>query len=80
MIISQDIIPEKNLYYIGSQILQILRANDGITITALFDKYNSLIPDNYRRIDMTSLLLAIDWLFIIDLLNYDKEKKAIKLN
>ena len=64
MIIGQDIHPERNLYYWGSTILEMLGSRDewvgGINSFSLYEELK-----NTHDISSEIFLLALDWLFIL---------------
>jgi hypothetical protein len=66
MILPQDIPPNKSLYYLGYEILQLLKAEQALTVDpkVLYDKF--LITGN-SNISFNYFLYALDWLFILNL-------------
>lgn len=64
MIISSSQSPQKSLLIIGANILKILRDYpfESTNPLILMSKYN----DKYDEISFSYLMLALDWLFLID--------------
>lgn len=65
MILSSDIKPERDLYFLGSRVIDVLIDSDEkkIDYFDLFQKVNSEI-----EISLSLYLLVLDWLFIIGVL------------
>lgn len=74
MLLPIDIKPDKSLYYIGSSILKILNKESlgSIDVTILFDKY---IKASKSNISFNYFLYALDWLYILNLIEVTKENK-----
>ncbi|MFB2681580.1 ABC-three component system middle component 6 [Shewanella mangrovisoli] len=64
MIISSSQSPQKSLLIIGANILKILREHsfESTNPLILMSKYN----DIHDEISFSYLILALDWLFLID--------------
>lgn len=76
MIIDSDQHPEKNLYYIGAKLLELLSKNriknpDVYQLHTAYNKKNTQISLDY-------LLLGLDWLYLLGLTEVD-ERGRIKL-
>jgi hypothetical protein len=77
MIIPQDIKPEKSLYFLGSIVLTIFEEenNYSIDVEVLYykfgDKFNEMISYSY-------FLYVLDWLYILNLIDYNKDNKIFK--
>lgn len=71
MIISYDINPKKQLYYIGSLILERFSSNK-IKELDFFELYFEF-KKNYK-IPMNLFAFALDWLFIIGAIKIEGEK------
>lgn len=74
MIVSNNISPEKNLYYIGSLILNLL--NDNANKLDILVLYERLIKIN--NIPFVLYTYALDWLFISSLIIIDKKGNVKK--
>lgn len=74
MIVSNNISPDKNLYYIGGEILNILINENGkMDLIVLYSKLNTVIKVNF-----VLFTYALDWLFISELIENDKKGAIIK--
>ena len=77
MILPIDNIPEKSLYVIGSQVLNIFK-NDGrdvIDLNQLYDKYQKKFN---QEISFNFFLYALDWLYILNLVELTDNHKIKK--
>ncbi len=74
MIVSNNISPEKNLYYLGSEIISIL--NQYKESIDLIDLYNLL--DEKVKISFVLYTYALDWLFISGVIINDKKGQIKK--
>jgi hypothetical protein len=77
MILPQDITPEKSMYVMGSRIIDILNKEPHNTIDPklVYDKYNINHPET--RITYNYFLYALDWLYILNAIDYT-DKLGIK--
>lgn len=75
MIISKDINPKRDLYYLGSQILEILIERDDIEFDFL-DLYKDIKISNKISVKLFSLVLT--WLFTIGAINHSEKGNIIK--
>tara|TARA_R110000764_G_scaffold154927_1_gene242771 strand:- start:3752 stop:3982 length:231 start_codon:yes stop_codon:yes gene_type:complete len=74
LIVSNNIAPDKNLYYIGSEILEILHKNENqLDIILLFN-----ILNEYVKVNFVLYTYSLDWLFISGLIENDKKGKIIR--
>jgi hypothetical protein len=62
MIVSSDIKPDRDLYFLGSKVIKVLIESDEnkVDYFELFQKVNSEI-----EISMNLFTLVLDWLFIL---------------
>lgn len=69
MIISNDIKPERDLYFLGSKVIEVLLASNEkeIDYFELFQSLNSQIT-----ITINLYTLVLDWLFIIGVVDNSK--------
>lgn len=72
MIVSSDIAPDKNLYFIGGLILQSLQKTPQNDLDALFSEINS----GYE-IAFSFYLYALDWLFLLSLIDASEEGEIL---
>lgn len=77
MIIPIDIKPEKSLYVIGAKIMEVFNNESMgvIDIKILYEKFIKIYQEN---ISFDYYLYALDWLFLIDLININKKSEVIK--
>ena len=62
MIINRDITPDRDLYYLGGKVIEVLIVSDNeeIDYLDLYQKVNKEL-----RISINLFTLVLDWLFII---------------
>lgn len=74
MIIDKDTNPEKDIYYLGAQLLEILdnHQSNKIDLFHTFTLFNKKI-----KISMGLFILTVDWLFILGSVRINK-KEIIK--
>lgn len=75
MIISKDINPEKDFYYLGAIILEII-SNPNISQFETLTVYNEL--KSRERISFNLYTLTLDWLYIIGAINKTKNGDIIR--
>ncbi|SMG23514.1 ABC-three component system middle component 6 [Arenibacter troitsensis] len=74
MIVSNNIAPDKNLYYLGSEILKILhRFENRLDLILLFDKLNE-----YVKVTFVLYTYSLDWLYLSGLIENDKKGTIIR--
>lgn len=66
MIISHDYNPERQLYYLGAKLLEVMPANRGV---ALFDAFQML--SEREDVSFSLFILTADWLFLIGAIDLD---------
>ncbi len=64
MIISKDTNPERELYYLGALVIDVL-SNFPTTEVDLLDTFQKL--NEKERVSMNLFALALDWLFVLGL-------------
>jgi len=70
MIINKNINPERDLYYLGGKVIEILDSSNK-TKFDYFELYSSLNKNHNISINLFSLVL--DWLFILGAVKKDKK-------
>nr|NJM04849.1 hypothetical protein [Desulfobacula sp.] len=62
MIVSKDTNPEKDLYYIGARVIEVLASRDGKEVD-----YVDLLSSLRSEMQITNNLyaLSLDWLFLL---------------
>ena len=66
MIINSNITPDRDLYYLGSKVIEVLVSNEELEVDYfdLFQKVNTEL-----NISLNLYTLVLDWLFIIGVIN-----------
>ncbi len=66
MIINSNITPDRDLYYLGGKVIQVLVSNEEqeIDYFDLFQRVNKEL-----KISLNLYTLVLDWLFIIGVIN-----------
>lgn len=64
MIVTSDISPEKNLYFLGGKILELLPQEEPIDSLMMFE----YLRENYR-ISFPLFMYTLDWLYLADLID-----------
>ena len=77
MIIDYDTKPEKNLYLIGYQVLNIFNdlSINKIDVKVLYYKY---VDATKSKISFNYFLYALDWLYLLDLIEVSKNAEIKK--
>jgi len=74
LIVSNNIAPDKNLYFIGGEILKILhRFENKLDIILLFDKLNEFV-----KVTFVLYTYSLDWLYLSGLIENDKKGTIIR--
>lgn len=75
MILSKDISPERNLYFLGGRVLKELQSMRGgkIDFLELFQKLN-----NEKEISVQLFVLTIDWLYLLGAVKNNKKGEIEK--
>ena len=61
MLLPDNIKPELSIYYIGSQILSVLKDNRSLPLINLFQKLRERSSVSFQ-----SFVLGLDWLYLIN--------------
>ncbi len=71
MIKSRDIHPQRNIYYLGAILLDIIKSEDAqdFDYLTLFQEFH-----NVEKVSIDMFTLVLDWLFLLDLIDYKKNK------
>jgi hypothetical protein len=72
MLLPDNIHPENSLYYVGSIILQALPSTHRPDMLELF-----AITRFYHVVSMPVFVLALDWLFLVELIKLDDSGKIV---
>lgn len=78
MILPQDISPEKSIYVLGSRILEILNRmpHKVVDPKTVYDKY--INTHHEIKITYNYFLYALDWLFLLDVVELTENVKIRK--
>ena len=76
MILPRNIKPEYSLYFIGAQLLDTIKKQNTKDLD-LFDLYQNHISLNHKC-SFNQYLLAIDWLYLLDLVSLNKKGQLQK--
>lgn len=75
MIISKDISPERDLYYLGGKVIELL-SNSKNDDLSFFDVYENI--KNNEDISLKLYTLTLDWLYILGIISKIENGKIIK--
>ena len=78
MILPIDIKPEKSLYAVGADIINLLNKNTMGVVDLQF-LYNELNRTKTDKISFNIYLFSLDWLFMIGLVELDNNANIKKL-
>lgn len=74
IIIDNDISPEREIYYLGAMIIEILKSIPKNEVE-LFDAFQLL--NERTRISMNLFVLTLDWLYLLGVIN-NREGQIVK--
>ncbi|HAN76754.1 MAG TPA: hypothetical protein DCQ31_02700 [Bacteroidales bacterium] len=71
MLLSTNIKPDKDVYYLGAKVIEILSeaSSNKIDFFDTFHKLNSI-----EKISMSLYILTLDWLYIIGIVKQSNDK------
>ena len=75
MIISKDINPERDFYYLGAKVIEVLSAPENKSLL-LIDIYETI--KRTENISLNLFTLTLDWLFISGVISEIENGKIIK--
>ena len=75
MIVSKDINPERDFYYLGAKTIEILADTDNSHID-FFKVYSQLYKS--ENISMNLFVLTLDWLYLIGAINKPIKGNIVK--
>jgi len=75
MILGKDIHPNRNIYFLGAKVLEIIKADSckNIDILDTFEKLNQ-----NEKISMNLFALTLDWLFLLGAIRKNKKGQLEK--
>ncbi|MBW1650846.1 MAG: hypothetical protein JRJ44_09290 [Deltaproteobacteria bacterium] len=71
MLLSVNIKPDKDVYYLGAKVIEILNEADGNRID-FFDAFQKL--NSIEKISMNLFVLSVDWLYILGVIKQSNDK------
>ena len=74
MLLPDNIHPENSVYYNGAIVLEVLQKNPSIEMLELYNLVKKI-----RNISFPLFILSLDWLYLIDIANLNKEKVELCL-
>lgn len=75
MIVSKDISPERDFYYLGAKTIEILSVNNDKKMD-FFKVYSEL--DKLENISINLFILTLDWLYLIGAIEKSVKGNIIK--
>ncbi len=77
MIISQNMNPKNSLYMIGANLIQIMakRKEKMYDLMFLHQEYQK---EYNKNISINNILYGLDWLYMLNVVDYNTEKGLIK--
>ena len=75
MIVEKDINPERDLYYLGAKVIEVIASTGNSTIDffAVFEKLNAS-----KTISINLFIYTLDWLYLIGVINKSNNGNIIK--
>lgn len=70
MIVSKDVNPERDFYYLGARVIEILSNIDSKTVD-FFDVFQQL--NNSEKISINLYSLTLDWLYLLGVIENSKD-------
>jgi hypothetical protein len=71
MLLSVNIKPDKDVYYLGAKVIEVLNEADGNRID-FFDTFQKL--NSIEKISMNLFVLSVDWLYILGVIKQSNDK------
>lgn len=75
MIVSKDINPERDFYYLGAKTIEILSSTEEDKMD-FFTVFNAL--KSSENISLNLFILTLDWLFILGVINKSHKGYIVK--
>lgn len=77
MLIDKEAPPERNIYFLGSKILKVISTFQFKEIP-LDTLYGELQKESAAKVSFSYFMLALDWLFILELITTDSKGDLVK--
>ena len=75
MIISKDINPERDFYYLGAKVIEVISSTESKKVN-FFDVFEQL--NTSERISINLFTLTLDWLYLIGAINKSEKGNIVK--
>jgi len=75
MIVSKDINPERDFYYLGAKIIEIISSSEDSKVN-FFDVFEKLNAS--EKVSINLYTLTLDWLYLIGAINKSEQKSILK--
>ncbi|OFX27514.1 MAG: hypothetical protein A2033_10830 [Bacteroidetes bacterium GWA2_31_9] len=75
MIISKDINPERDFYYLGAKVIEIISNTEDNKID-FFDVFEKL--NTSEKVSINLYTLTLDWLYLLGAINKSKKGNIVK--
>ena len=63
-----DLHPTDSIYYLGYILLKVIKENTSCSLESLYNAVKGVF-----KVRFSSFILALDWLYCLDAINYDVE-------
>lgn len=74
MLLNKDTNPKRDLYYIGAIVIQhILEEQDNLDIASIYQNIKNEIEISFNLFTQT-----LDWLYILDIIDFNEKKVLIR--
>lgn len=75
MIVSRDIHPERDFYYMGAKVIKVLEESKSKVID-FFEVYSSL--KEQEKISVNLYVLTLDWLFLLNVIEKNENGDLVR--
>ena len=75
MIISKDINPERDFYYLGAKVIEIISSTEELKVD-FFDVFEKL--KDSEKVSINLFTLTLDWLFLVGAINKSNKGSIVK--
>ena len=75
MIVSKDINPERDVYYLGAKVIEVISITESKKVN-FFDVFEQLNAS--EKISINLFTLTLDWLYLIGVINKSEKGNIVK--
>ena len=75
MIVSKDINPERDVYYLGAKVIEVISITESKKVN-FFDVFEQL--NTSEKISINLFTLTLDWLYLIGAINKSEKGNIVK--